>query len=412
MASGMDQGSQGSARGGRCQVCGGSGGGVIPCTACNGTGGGAHTSPQWLAGWRDDGETVEVERSLLVSGLGPVDEETLLAAALGSEDPGAKCYVCDGFDISAGEDHLVYHYDMTGQCQGRHAHVAWDPASGRIDDVASPAMKLLDAVLDPSFSPPNDARVADGTPDFAAYVHPEIFQVLPVVSIALWTAGASGQGVRAAMDWLAADQLGQMTNYCRQLAAQLGRGDLPLIRSADSLLAGPKDQTGAVVQKAWRALAPVEEAIRAAGAGAARLDIASWLNGSMTLAVSVPSGSVVHTGVALAMLDAAGQLCRQGGTLPAPTVIWNRAPAPRSHPGVGERPCLVLGDDSFGAWTSTSSPWDAFDWVLGPEVGPRALGALATRLGQSPLGAPSPDQALLVTGWGPNVRTLTRSGPL
>ena len=307
----------------------------------------------------------------------------MLSAALDPGDPGPKCYLCEGPDITLLGDRPLRHYDMTGQCQGQHPHVAWDPASSDIDEAAYAAYQLGLAALDANSSANNPIMG----------VGPHMW----VIPVALWTAGSSGQGTRAAMDWLSAGQLAQMVAYCEPLAERLGRGSLPWLESAASLLQGPEDQRHAAVRQAWNSLAPVEEAIRN-GVNAQPLDLRSWLASSAILAVSLPPGaSIAQRQIAVAMLVAANRVTDQDASLLQPTMIWHNTGAPHPHgdPTSGGKRLLVLAGRgaAFASWTASS--WGSA-WLLGSDADPGALEAASRRLGAAGVPEISAGQVLLI----------------
>jgi hypothetical protein len=398
---------------GQCAVCGGTGGTIIPCLACGGTGRASRPGPSWLSAWRWDGAMANTDDGAITAGLRAQDERAVIAAALDAHGVGPVCYVREGPDVTFLGDRPLIHYDMTGRCQGQHPHAYWDAASANIDDITPAVQQLVTAVVDPAatWTPPSDA----GPDNLAAFINPGIWRAMPVGAVALWTAGSSGQGVRAAMDWLSSGQLAHMVAYCRPLEAQLGRGPLLLLGVATDVLQGPEHERQAAVHQAWQALAAVEEATRAAP-HAQRLDLRAWLASSAVLAVSLPAGaSVTQRQTVVAMLVAARGMAGHN-SLPEPGTIWHRVAAP--HPRGDwlwhmQRPCLVLTAEGggFADWAVPAN-WGAHQpaWLLGSAADREALEAAGRRLGAAGMPPPSVNQALLVHGGGPPV-VLTSTAP-
>jgi hypothetical protein len=395
-------------------VCGGTGGGPIPCTTCGGTGRVSRPGPPWLSCWRNDHALAEFPSALITAGLGAHDEQAMVYAALDADGCGPVCYVCEDPDITRLGDRSLAHYDVTGRCQGQHPHVAWDAASANIDEITLPAQQLAYAAVDPAATWKPPANIEPG--NFAGYINPGMWRTLPVVAVALWAAGASGQGTRAAMEWLAAGQLAHMVAFCRPLEQRLGRGSLPLLSISAELLAGPEAERQAAVQLAWQSLAPVEEAIRL-GTGAQRLDLRSWLAARGMLAVSLPpEASVAYRQMVVAMLVAARAVAGPDASLLEPTVIWRHAPAPHAAGDAGnitQQRWLVLteGAAGFASWTAraATSGMRQPAWLLGDMTDPGVLAAASRRLGVMNVPAPSAGQALLIQDAGPPV-ILTRDG--
>jgi hypothetical protein len=400
---------------GQCAVCAGTGGTLVPCLACSGTGRAGRSAPSasWLSAWRWHGAAVGTDNGAITAGLRAQDERATVAAVLDANDVGPVCYVCEGHDVTLLGDRPLTHYDMTGQCRGQHPHAYWDAASANIDDITPAVQQLVTAVVDPAatWTPPSDA----GPDNWAAYINPGLWRAMPVAAVALWTAGSSGQGIRAAMDWLSSGQLAHMVAYCRQLESRLGRGPLPLLGVATEVLQGPPLERQAAVHQSWQALVTLEEAIRAAP-HAQRLDLRAWLAGSAILAVSLPAGaSVAQRQTVVAMLVAARGMAGRN-SLPEPGVIWHRVGAP--HPRgdwlwTMQRPCLVLaaGGAGFTGW-AVPEKWGARQpaWLLGSAADREVLEAASKRLGAAGVSPPSANQALLVHNGGPPV-VLTSTAP-
>jgi hypothetical protein len=373
---------------GPCFACRGAGGIKSPCTVCGGTGRVSQPGPPWLSNWRRGGQVVEINSSVIATGLERQDEQVMLAEALGARDPAPKCYVCEGPDIAWLGDGPLVHYDMTGQCRDQHPHVVWEAAGPNIEEISALNLAL-------GVSRPEDHRHGGG----GAYVNPESYvgvisapapetgQTALVIAVALWTAGLSGQGTRAAMDWLASGRFRQMAAYCRHRVDRSGR-PVSFDYGTRQLLDGPAMPLQNAVRNAWQCLAPVEEAIRL-GVQAQPLDLRSWLTGSAVLAVSLPrKSSMAHRQVVIAMLMAAEAASHQdtmcvagcrcaGKALPAPSVVWHYAGAP--HPDgdggklAGRRSrWLVLagGGAVFKNWTAHLSAGDTWQpiWLLGSQA--------------------------------------------
>jgi hypothetical protein len=394
-------------QGGPCFSCGGTGGHpMLQCSGCGGTGRVSRPGPPWLSVWQSGTAMPELASALIGVGLGAQDERTMVAAAL-ADGSGPVCHVSEGPAITWLGDRPLGHYDMTGQCQSQHPHVAWDAASANIDEITPAAQQLAYAAIDPAgaWKPPDNIEPGN----LAGYINPAMWKTLPVIALALWTAGASGQGTRAAMEWLAGGQLANMLAFCRPLAERMGRPSMPLLSATAELLAGPQPELQTAIRLAWQSMAPVEEAIRVAPQ-AQRLDLRSWLAGSGMLAVSLPPGSEnVHRQVVAAMLVAAADVARLNGLPADPTVIWYHVDAPHGSGGAaditGLRWLVLAGSGAgFASWTARDAPNARLlpAWLLGEMTDPGTRAAASRRL-KVDVPAPSAGQALLVHSGGPPV---------
>lgn len=419
----------------RCAECAGTGesrfGSRFRCSQCDGTGGPSRPPRRWLSRWYLNGQPAEADECLVITGLGPDGQRQVLFDALDDPNPAPRIYVDQGPDISILGHRSVLHYDLTGECGGSHPHVVWDPATPNLDELTSVVQALVVPAIDPdeSWRPPPAAAG-----DFLSFEHPDLFPVLTVATIALWTAGASGQGSRAAMEWLAANQLGHMIEYCRPLAVQMGRGELPLISFAERILHGPPGELYRIVQAAWQALAPVEEAIRRSGGRATRFDMGAWVSGGTILAVSVPYNSApAHRQLVVAIEVAAGHHpVTQRPWPPQPEMIWHEVPPPhlggsgrflRNH--TRNRWLILVEDGGFDHWSRgsvTDSRADYPQWLIGPAAGPGATQAARARLGSVDLPPGNPGDALFMrsywypqeppgAGYGRTVPTVLQRGP-
>jgi hypothetical protein len=228
-----------------------------------------------------------------------------------------------------------------------------------------------------------------------------------IAEVALWAAGAAGQGTRAAMDWLSAGQLAQMVEFCRTLANRMGRPQMPLLAATGGLLTGPGEDLRDAVSNAWQSLAPLEEALRH-GAQAQPLDLRAWLASSALLAVSLPQpASMAHRQTAVALLDAAETAADSFQTLPEPTV-WHGVDAPHPCSGyrfLSNRRCLVLASvgAGFASWadlTAANGERRQPTWMLGPNADSSAWEAVERRLGTVGIPPLSGGRALLVQDGG------------
>jgi hypothetical protein len=340
------------------------------------------TPQTWLTLGHRGGTAVLSGGHVLATGLEPGDEEVLVAQAL-TRDGGPAVLVGEGSEIRWPDGRAMMHYDMTGRCQEAHAHVVFDPA------IPSPmathaAHQLTTAVIDPegTWRPPAGAGA-----DFAAYVQPERWTVLPVLGATLWAASAAGYGVREAMDWLASDQLPQIAAYCRSMA---GPDPPPLIQALQSVVDGPAPARQQTVYLAWQALAPAEAIIRNAH-GAQRLDFGGWLSARDVLVISLPPGAgVAEEQIVAALLGAANEFARPRA-VGALSSVWYDVRRPRHWSyswGVFVERTLVIANQA--AWFRD---WAAYrhDLLLGRQAHLDSLMAAGCSLD----GPPPPGQVIL-----------------
>lgn len=392
---------------GRCAECNGSGGEIgsrFRCPHCDGTGGPARPPRRWLDRWSYEQRAPRLNGCTVITGVSPEFQRAVLFDAMDDPNPAPRMYVVEGPDVALLEDRRVMHYDLTGRCQAPHPHVVWDPASADLDDLGQAVQELARVVVDPidSWQPP------PWSGDFAAQIHPDMFVVTSIATIALWTAGASRQGTRSAMEWLSAGQLGHMTGYCQTMAQKMGRPTMPLLDFARQALAGPPDRLQAAVQAAWQMLAPVEESIRMNGGRAGRLDLATWLTDASILAVSLPApSSVAHRQLVVAVDAAAERVpLAQRPWPPQVEVIWHEVSPPHTHGGgrmrgdnTSQRWLVLVDDDRFTDWARgaiADDSWSPPDWVIGPKAGPGTRQAAQARLGSNPAAPLGPGDALLL----------------
>ncbi|HEX6518501.1 MAG TPA: hypothetical protein VF070_00595 [Streptosporangiaceae bacterium] len=321
----------------------------------------------WLTAGYRDGTAVLSGTRVLATGLEPGDEEVLVAEGL-ARDVGGGVLVCEGPEIRPSGGRTVIHYDMTGQCRDGHAHVVFDPVVP-FPMTTFAAQQLVTAVIDPdgTWRPPASADASD----LAAFIQPEMWTVVPVLSATLWAASAAGYGVREAMDWLASDQLGQIAAYCRSLA---GPNPLPLLESVQALVNGPAPARQQAVYLAWQALAPAEANIRNTP-GSQRLDLDGWLSAQAVLAISLPPGAeVADEQIVAALLAAAHEFLRQrnAGDLGS---VWRDTQPPRkwnAHWGVFTRRALIIASQParFRDWAGAGI---AHDLLLGQQAHAESL---------------------------------------
>ncbi len=344
----------------------------------------------WLTLGYRGGTPVLSDWHVLTTGLEPGDQQALIAEAL-MGGPGPAALICQGPQIHAPLGCRVVHYDMTARCREGHAHAAFDPAALPRTASAVAANEMLSAVRDPSWQPPADA----GT-NFSAYVHPQTWTALPLLSAALWAAGAAGYGVREAMDWLAADQVAEIAAYCRSLA---GPNPPPLIGIVEGLSKGPAPARQQATHLAVQTLAPVEAILRNAAdaTGAQRLDLDAWLSAQAVLAVSLPlSAGVAEQQVLLGLLAGSFEVQRARAAR-APSTVWSDVPKPAHEnvpwPVVAERALVTTYAAQFRGWANDSGV--RRDLLLGSNAQAEQL-AVAGAIARRSLIAPPPAQVLLI----------------
>lgn len=308
---------------------------------------------------------------ILATGLEPSDEEALVVEALTRRSTRPPVLICEGPETRSPGGRPMVHYDMTGRCREAHAHVFFDPALSSSGQAAEAAVQLL------YLSYPNVSRI----------------DLIGLLGAVLWAAGAAGLGVRAAMDWLASDQLAEVAAYCRSI---FGPDPPRFVHFLEDLINGPGPARQEAVYAAWQALAPVEAIIRSAAntPGAQRLDFDAWPSADAILAISLPTGAGV---AGQQILNAVLKVSNFQGDRPASargSRVWRDMPRPLHdyEPAVGWTLAAITESSRFRDWAGLKIRGDL---LLGAHADAESL-ALASAIAQRPLAAPSPGQVMVV----------------